>query len=102
VLNDITGLSGQRILDAILAGNRDPVALAQLCHARIRSNRDTVAKALEGDYRGEHIFTLRQSLESLRYYQRLVAEGRWSETAPRGRTQGLVRQATTWDAEALR
>jgi transposase len=74
VLNDITGLSGQRILDAILAGNRDPVALAQLCHARVRSSRDTVAKALEGDYREEHVFALRQSLESFRYYQRLVAE----------------------------
>jgi transposase len=33
-----------------------------------------VAKALEGDYREEHVFALRQSLESFRYYQRLVAE----------------------------
>ncbi len=56
VLSDITGVSGLRILDAILAGNRDPVALAQLCHARVKSSQDTVAKALEGDYREEHIF----------------------------------------------
>jgi transposase len=35
VLSDITGTSGQAILDAILAGQRDPVALAQLCHRRV-------------------------------------------------------------------
>ena len=39
-----------------------------------RAAQDTVAKALEGDYREEHIFALKQSLESFRYYQRLVAE----------------------------
>jgi len=74
VLNDITGLSGLRILDAILEGKRDPVALARLCHARVKSSRDTVAKALEGDYRDEHLFALKQSLESFRYYQRLIGE----------------------------
>src|SRR6266853_4758188 len=74
VLNDITGLSGLRILDAILAGKRDPVELAQLCHSRVKSSQDTVAKALEGDYREEHVLALKQSLESFRYYQRLVAE----------------------------
>ena len=56
VLSDITGVSGLRILDAILAGNRDPVALAQRCHARVKSSQDTVAQAREGDYREEHIF----------------------------------------------
>ena len=74
VLNDITGLSGLRILDAILAGKRDPEARAQLCHSRVKSSQDTVAKALEGDYREEHVFALKQSLESFRHYQRLVAE----------------------------
>jgi transposase len=39
VLTDITGLSGMRILDAILAGERDPVKLAALCHGRVRSPR---------------------------------------------------------------
>src|SRR5262249_57405819 len=50
VLSDITGLSGLRIMDAILAGERDPVALAQLCHSRVKSSPDIVAKSLEGDY----------------------------------------------------
>jgi transposase len=51
VLSEITGLSGQRILDAILAGERDPIQLAELCDARVESSQDTVARALEGDYR---------------------------------------------------
>ncbi len=51
VLSDITGLSGFRIMDAILTGERDPVALAQLCHSRVKSSREIVAKSLEGDYR---------------------------------------------------
>ena len=74
VLSDITGLSGLRILDAILEGKRDAVALARLCHKRVKSSEDTVAKALEGDYREEHVFALKQSLESFRHYQRLIGE----------------------------
>jgi len=74
VLSSITGVSGLAILDAILAGERDPVELAKLCHWRVKSSRDTVAKALEGDYRYEHLFTLKQSLAGYRYYQRLLVE----------------------------
>ena len=74
VLSDITGTSGQAILDAILSGQRDPVALAQLCHRRVKSPRDKVAQALVGDYRPEHLFTLKQSLEGYRYYQKLILE----------------------------
>jgi hypothetical protein len=74
VLSDITGVSGLAILDAILAGERDPVALAKLCHARVRSPRETVAKALEGDYRPEHLFTLGQSLNGYRFHQKLIAD----------------------------
>jgi transposase len=74
VLSDITGTSGQAILDAILLGKRDPVELAQLCHSRVKSPRDKVAQALVGDYRPEHLFTLKQSLEGYRYYQKLILE----------------------------
>ena len=74
VLDDITGLSGLRILDAILAGERDTVRLTRLCHARVKSNQDPIAKSLEGDYRPEHLFALRQSLAAFRYYQSLVTE----------------------------
>lgn len=74
VLSEITGLSGLRILDAILAGERDPLKLAELCHARVKSSRDKIAKALEGDYRSEHLFALKQSLAGYRYYQHQIEE----------------------------
>lgn len=74
VLSDITGVSGLKILDSILAGERDPVKLASLCNWRVRSPREVVAKSLEGDYREEHLFALRQSLAGYRFYQSLIAE----------------------------
>jgi len=87
VLSDIIGSSGQAILDALLAGERDPVRLAQLCNSRVRSPREKVAEALEGDYRPEHLFTLKQSLDGYRYYQKLIAEldreiERWMQVLP--------------------
>jgi transposase len=74
VLSDITGLSGLAILDAILAGERDPQRLAPLRHSRVRASEATIRKALVGDYRPERRFTLRQSLAAYRYYQQLIAE----------------------------
>jgi transposase len=89
VLSDITGTSGLAILDAILAGERDPIELAKRCHFRVRSPRETVAKALEGDFRPEHVFTLRQSLEGYRFHQKLIADldceiARLMQTLPSG------------------
>jgi transposase len=73
VISDITGLTGTAIIDAILQGERDPVKLARLRDGRIRATEQTIAKALVGDYRREHLFTLRQSLDAYRYYQQLIA-----------------------------
>ena len=74
VLSDITGVSGQATLDAVLAGERDPMQLAQLCHAFVKTPHETIAKALVGDYRPEHLFTLKQSLEGYRFYKKLIGE----------------------------
>ena len=74
VLSDITGVTGLAILDAILAGERDPQVLASHRDRRIKASPDTIAKALVGDYRAEHLFTLRQSLDAYRYTQRLLDE----------------------------
>ena len=74
VLSDITGVTGLAILDALLAGERDPHVLAQHRDPRLKASRETLAKALVGDYRPEHLFTLRQSLASYRHYQRLIGE----------------------------
>lgn len=48
--------------------------MARLCHGGVKNSEDTIAKSLEGDYRPEHLFALRQSLAAFRYYQQLVLE----------------------------
>jgi transposase len=74
VISDITGLTGLAIVDAILGGERDATALAALRNRRVHATAETITKALVGDYRPEHLFTLRQSLGAYRYYQQLMAE----------------------------
>jgi transposase len=73
VISDITGLTGTKIIDAILQGERDPRKLAELRDGRIKATVETIAKALVGDYRREHLFTLRQSRAAYRNYQELIA-----------------------------
>jgi len=73
VLSDITGLSGLAILDAILGGERDPRVLARLRDGRVKAAEETIIQALTGDYRAEHLFTLKQSLAAYRHYRKLVA-----------------------------
>ena len=68
VISDITGPTGLAILDAILAGERSPAELAKLRDPRIKASRETVEKSLLGNWREEHLFTLRQSLELYRCY----------------------------------
>ncbi len=74
VLSDITGVSGLAILEAILRGERDGLKLAGLCEKQVKSSTETIVKALEGDYRPEHLFTLRQSLQLYRFLQGQIAE----------------------------
>src|SRR6202162_3240586 len=70
VISDITGVTGLAIVEAILAGERNPHTLAALRDRRIKASADTIAKSLVGDYRREHLFTLRQSVALYREYQR--------------------------------
>lgn len=74
VISDITGVTGMAIIGAILAGEREPLKLAALKDRRIKSDAATIAKSLEGDYRAEHLFVLRQALELYHYYQGQIAE----------------------------
>jgi transposase len=56
VLADITGQTGTAIVEAILKGERDPGVLAQHRDQRVKASAATLAKALTGDYRAEHLF----------------------------------------------
>jgi hypothetical protein len=62
------------ILDKILEGERDPHELAKLRNHRIKATEEVIAKSLMGDYRPEHVFTLRQSLAVYRTYQQFIRE----------------------------
>lgn len=73
VISDLSGTTGMAILDAILGGERNPLKLAQLRDPRIKASAETIAKSLVGDYRREHLFTLRQSVTAYRSYQQLLA-----------------------------
>jgi transposase len=72
VISDITGVTGMAIIDAILAGERDPERLAELKDRRIKADKQTIVKSLKGDYRPEHLFTLKQMLQSYRNYRQMI------------------------------
>jgi transposase len=72
VISDLTGVTGQAILQAILAGERHPLTLAALKDPRIKASKDIIARSLHGDWLPEHLFTLRQSHDTWLHYQHQV------------------------------
>jgi hypothetical protein len=74
VLSDIMGETGQQIIRAIVAGERDPLQLAQLRNPNCKSSQDEIAKALTGTWQSEHLFALKQSLELVDFYTRQLAD----------------------------
>jgi transposase len=74
VLSQLHGVSGLRVMDAILAGERDPARLAALCERQIlKKKKAEVLASLEGDWQEHHLFALRQALEAYRFYQQQMA-----------------------------
>lgn len=73
VVADVTGVTGMRIIRAILAGERDPDVLAGYRDPRCRASEETIRTALVGNDREEHVFALAQSLELYDLYQDKVA-----------------------------
>jgi transposase len=74
VVSDITGLTGIKIIRAILDGVRDPKQLAKHRDDRCKSSIETIRKALDGNYRSEHVFSLRQALELYDFHRAKVDE----------------------------
>jgi transposase len=73
VISDVMGATGMRIVRAIIGGERDPKQLARLRDTNTKNNEETIAKALEGDYRTEHVFCLKQAVEMFDFYQQQIA-----------------------------
>lgn len=74
VVTDITGVTGMRIIRAIVSGTHAPDALAQLRDARCAASPETIREALTGNYRREHVFALRHALELYDVHQAKIAE----------------------------
>lgn len=74
VISDLTGLTGLAVLDAILAGERNPEVLAKLRDPRIQASEETIRKSLEGNWRAEHILALKQRLSLYRSHRDLIDE----------------------------
>ena len=89
VLSDITGLTGQQILRAIVAGERDPKVLAAFRQPGCKADEATMVKALTGNWADEHLFVLKQALELFDFFTAQLAacdaqvEHRFSTVKPR-------------------
>jgi transposase len=74
VVSDITGVTAMLILKAILRGQRDVHALAKYRHEKCKATAAEIARALEGNWRDEHLFALRQAVKLYEAYQKQLAE----------------------------
>jgi transposase len=74
VLSDLSGVSGMKIIAAILDGERDPWTLAALVRPEVKATADDIAKSLEGNWRDELLFLLQQEVELYRFYQEKIAD----------------------------
>ena len=72
VLSDITGVTGMKIIRAIVAGTRDPKVLAQFRSHKCASSLEDIEKSLTGHWKNEHLFSLQQALELYDFYQKQI------------------------------
>jgi transposase len=74
VISDITGVTGIAIIRSIVAGVTDPKVLAALRNERCRNPEEVIEASLIGNYRKEHLFSLKQALELYDYYMQKIVE----------------------------
>jgi transposase len=73
VLTDISGVTGQAIIKAILGGERDPHKLAELRDPRVKANQEQIARHLEGNWQQDLLFVLKQEHEAYEFCQKQMA-----------------------------
>ncbi|RYF59386.1 MAG: IS110 family transposase, partial [Comamonadaceae bacterium] len=74
VISDVVGATGQKILRAIVAGERDGQVLAEHRDVRIKASKQEIAASLQGNWREEHLFALKQALALFDFYATQLAE----------------------------
>ena len=90
MVSDVTGVTGMAIIKAILAGERDPAALARLRDRRGQQDEATIARALQGSWRAEHLFARKYFLSDSMVHDGSHA---WVRLRPR--------RQYTWDFRKL-
>ena len=73
VISDISGLTGQAIVKAILDGQRDPQKLAALRDPRVKASKEEMARSLEGNWQEDLLFLLKQEREGFEFCQKQIA-----------------------------
>ncbi len=74
VVSDITGVTGLSIIRAIVVGERNPYQLARLRQSGCAKSEEEIAKALQGNYKPEHVFVLKQALAQYDFYLQQIQE----------------------------
>ena len=73
VISSLVGASGQKVIEAILAGERDPDRLLALCDVQIQKKKaKRVKESLRGTWAEEHLFALQQAVQDWRHFQRQI------------------------------
>jgi len=73
-ISDLSGVTGQAIIRAILAGERDPHALAGLRDCRIQASEEEIAHSLQGNWKADVLFELQQAVAAYDFYRRQMVE----------------------------
>lgn len=74
VLADVSGMTGQAIINAILAGERDPQKLAEFRDPRVKASKEEIARSLEGNWQEDLLFVLKQEQDGYEFCQKQMAE----------------------------
>ena len=74
VLSDVSGLTGQTIIKAILAGERDPRKLATFRDKRVKAREEEIARGLEGNWQDDLLFVLKQEQDGYEFCQKQITE----------------------------
>src|SRR5258705_3073711 len=74
VLSDVSGVTGQAIIKAILAGERDPQKLAAFRDPRVKASENDIARSLEGNWQEDLLFVLKQEQAAFEFCRKQMAE----------------------------
>src|SRR5246500_1132030 len=74
VLSDVSGMTGQTIINAILGGKRDPHKLAAFRDPRVKASEEEIARSLEGNWQQDLLFVLKQEQDGYEFCQQQMAE----------------------------